>query len=214
MYFNTFVLLVDELLKHVSMIDKSKLKLKIKNEQIKPRYLMTISGSFDEELYDKTLGLLAPYIAEKDKYSGITIYITSLGGGAHIGLALYDLFKSFNTSIYTVALGECTSAATLVFSLGEKRFVGENTICLLHSVSMGNEGYSNARDITELYSRMKVYNSKILECFCINPIKKEAFCFIVKRFYFFFCIYVSIMNDKVFTIYRNSTQFLYYRLTE
>lgn len=147
------------------MIDKSKLKLKIKNEQIKPRYLMTISGSFDEELYDKTLGLLAPYIAEKDKYSGITIYITSLGGGAHIGLALYDLFKSFNTSIYTVALGECTSAATLVFSLGEKRFVGENTICLLHSVSMGNEGYSNARDITELYSRMKVYNSKILELY-------------------------------------------------
>ena len=147
------------------MINKSKLKLKVKEKPNKPRYLMTISGSFDEELYDKTLGLLAPYIAEKEKYSGITIYITSLGGGAHIGLALYDLLKSFNTSIYTVALGECTSAATLVFSVGEKRFVGRNNICMLHSVSIGKEGYSNARDVTEFYARMKAYNSKILDIY-------------------------------------------------
>ena len=141
------------------------MKIRVKSLKQKPRYLMVVSGNFDDELYQKTTELLSLFLSKRDNYSGITIFITSLGGSAHIGLALYDLLKSINTSIYTVALGECTSSATLLFSLGEKRFIGKNTVCLIHSISMDNDGYSNARDINELYSRMKLYNSKMLDVY-------------------------------------------------
>lgn len=102
----------------------------------KPRFIITISGEINDESYDLFLSTLNEYITNKKEYSGITLYITSPGGSADIGFAMYDLLKSFNTSIYTLAIGQCASAATFLFALGEKRFSAENTSFLIHSARM------------------------------------------------------------------------------
>ena len=150
---------------HTDVVSKS-----IKNRVIKkPRYKMVVAGLVDETLYNSVVNALAEYIENSEDYSGITLYITSLGGEVHIGLAIYDLFKSLKTSIYTVALGECTSAASIIFSLGKKRYVGKNSICLLHSVSIGNNGYQNKRDISEFISRMEIYNTKLQKIYKSIP---------------------------------------------
>lgn len=102
----------------------------------KPRFIITISGEITDESYNVFLSILNDYIESKELYSGISLYITSPGGSADVAFAMYDLLKSFNTSIYTLAIGQCASAATILFALGEKRFSAENTSFLIHSARM------------------------------------------------------------------------------
>lgn len=103
---------------------------------VKPRFIITISGEITDESYNAFLSTLNEYIANKKMYRGISLYITSPGGSADIAFAMYDLLKSLNTSIYTLAIGQCASAATILFALGKKRFSAENTSFLVHSARM------------------------------------------------------------------------------
>ena len=103
---------------------------------VKPRFIITIAGEITDDSYNMFLSTLNEYIANKDMYSGISLYITSPGGSANIAFAMYDLLKSLNISIYTLAIGQCASAATILFALGKKRFAAENTSFLIHSARM------------------------------------------------------------------------------
>lgn len=105
-------------------------------EEEKIRFIITVTGDLNDESYNAFLLALNDYIAAPDDYSGITLYITSGGGNADIGFAMYDVLRSFNTSIYTLAIGNCSSAALLLFALGEKRFASENTSFVVHSARM------------------------------------------------------------------------------
>ncbi len=128
----------------------------------KPRHVIVFSGSIDEEHYNAILNGLNNYMINKDNYSGITIFITSLGGEAYYALAIYDFIKSLNVDIYTVALGACASAATIIFALGKRRFVSENAIFLIHNARIQYSNLVTMRDIGYLKDTINSVDEKLI----------------------------------------------------
>lgn len=110
-----------------------KIRVKLANKAKKNRYVLVISDEITPESYIGFLDNINEYIANKHLYNGITLYITSCGGAASIAFAMYDLIKSITDDIYTLAIGECSSAANILFALGKKRFSTDNTTFLIHS---------------------------------------------------------------------------------
>lgn len=68
-------------------------------------------------------------------FSEIILVINSPGGSTIDALAIYELLKSTNLTITTIALGNCSSSATILFALGSKRLIAHNTKYLLHQGS-------------------------------------------------------------------------------
>lgn len=110
-----------------------KIGVRIASKPKKNRFVLIISGEITEKTYIGFLDNLNDYILNKYEYDCITVYITSNGGSASIAFAMYDLLRSITDDIYTLAIGDCSSAANVLFSLGKKRFSTENTTFLIHS---------------------------------------------------------------------------------
>ena len=64
----------------------------------------------------------------------IYLFISSCGGDAYDAMALYDVVKQSKTPVYTVALGQCMSAALWIFTAGARRITGENATFMFHDV--------------------------------------------------------------------------------
>ena len=62
----------------------------------------------------------------------IWIYMLSPGGYAYYMWSLVDLMEKSKTPIYTVNMGQCMSAAALIFMAGHKRFMFPRAKVLIH----------------------------------------------------------------------------------
>ena len=129
----------------------------------KPRFTIVVSGDINEELYNYVLTRVGEYLNEKQYYSGITVLITSGGGVAYIAMAIYDILKTLNTDIWTVAVGECASAATIIFALGNRRFVSENLNFLVHTSRIELESLVTMREVKYLTESLESVNEKIMK---------------------------------------------------
>ena len=92
-------------------------------------------------------------IQELDSISNdkIILEINSPGGSVDDGLALIDIMQSAKSPIYTVALGQASSMASLILAAGEKGHRKANKHCriLLHQLQTGYMGKFN--DVSEMY---------------------------------------------------------------
>ncbi len=71
----------------------------------------------------------------------INLYINSNGGSLLHGFLLYDLLKQ--RSVNTYCLGECSSAASIIYLAGKKRYITENSFVLIHNLSSQIRGSYN-----------------------------------------------------------------------
>lgn len=149
---------------------KKVVRVKTTKEAKKPRFVLVISGEINDELYNAVLNRMSDYISNKEAFSGITIIITSFGGFAHIGMAIYDFIKSLNAEVYTVAIGACASAATIIFALGKRRFVSENVNFLIHSARVEFSDIVTMKEIGYLANTIEFTNSRMKKILtdCIN----------------------------------------------
>lgn len=85
----------------------------------------------------------------------IVIHINSPGGVATDGFFGYDAIKNCKVTIHTIVEGECCSAATFLSVAGEKRYITQNSVMLIHQISTGYYG-----NITGLEDEME--NCKLL----------------------------------------------------
>lgn len=97
---------------------------------LKDTIVLSVSGKINKEQYEKVLFEL---LSQRNKeIRKIILVICSEGGSISYAFAIYDLLKNIKVEIVTVALGDCIGAATLLFSLGNKRLVSDNVIYVLH----------------------------------------------------------------------------------
>ena len=130
--------------------------------------ILTITGDINLDTYKMVLDFiknLGPIdtLTERKK---ITIIINFCGGNINSGFAIYDLLSMCNFDITTVAIGFCTSIATILFSLGNKRYITPNFTIVVHSA-----GYEVERmrlteaETLEKFNEAKEYNNKIIKCY-------------------------------------------------
>ncbi len=85
----------------------------------------------------------------------IHLRIRSDGGGLFEGLAVLDRIRTLKSDLYTYVEGGAASAATLISVTGKRRFIGKNSLMLIHQLSAGNYGnFQQLEDHQENYRRL------------------------------------------------------------
>lgn len=102
------------------------------------------------EISHSTLAEVFPILVEAEdqpKRKEICIRLTSQGGAATSGLALYDALKLCKKNIRIEAFGECSSIAALVLQAADWRVASEHCRFLLHNGQADVGGIVNAQSM-------------------------------------------------------------------
>lgn len=78
--------------------------------------------------------------AQRSGQSQIALIIQSEGGNIYDAMKIVDLILSSEVEVTTVVRGYAFSAASLIFSCGAERVMGEHASVMIHSVSVGAVG--------------------------------------------------------------------------
>lgn len=70
----------------------------------------------------------------------IELYLSSFGGDAYEGFAIYDAIRACSCDVHIIASGKIMSAGFLIFLAGDKRVASPNTIFMMHSTSYAAAG--------------------------------------------------------------------------
>jgi len=137
-------------------------------------------------LFDEFDNFTANYISQQiiayseiDNKEPIRIYINSVGGNVLDLFAILDTMNSVPNPIYTIALGTAMSCGSVLFSAGDKRFVGENAEIMLHGVSAG--AFGTTPEMTEELAEVKKLENRLLGILAQNTgktleqIKEDVF---------------------------------------
>lgn len=109
--------------------------------------------------------------ALKDKKEPILIVINSVGGSLSDSIAIRNLLDSLKNPIITVALGNCCSAAAMLFAAGKHRYVGENLTYMIHQPYLPTIETVNSHDAKIKYNKLETY-SKLYIDYTIKKAKK------------------------------------------
>lgn len=85
----------------------------------------------------------------------VMILLNSVGGNLSDTVAICNLLKAIPNPIITVCLGNCMSAAVMIFCAGHKRYIGKDTNFMIH------QPYYIAIDAELNSSIIKHHNSKL-----------------------------------------------------
>ena len=107
--------------------------------------------------------LIASIIAENitGEQESITLIINSEGGSLPDAFALVSVMRTSLIPITTIAIGECASAALMIFMAGDLRLVDENASCLSHQFSAAFPGHTKAVDLRARQKDLELTEVKI-----------------------------------------------------
>jgi ATP-dependent Clp protease protease subunit len=80
----------------------------------------------------------------------IEIFLSSYGGEAYAGFAIYDAIRACPCDVIIHATGKIMSAATLIYLAGDIRLASKHTTFMIHSVSSGTQGKIKDQEIDVL----------------------------------------------------------------
>ena len=93
----------------------------------------------------------------------IRIYIYSPGGDPVVANSIANVIKLSHTPVYVINMGECASAATIIYLAGHKRFALANSYFLFHKGYTTMEGtYDEVERHFENYKRILSQYSEVL----------------------------------------------------
>jgi ATP-dependent Clp protease protease subunit len=102
----------------------------------------------------------------------IKLRINSYGGSLFAGLAILDAIRNLKSEVHTYVDGAAASAATIISIAGTKRFIGKNSMMLIHQLSTGNYGkYSELEDDMENNKRLMKMIKDIYKQYTKVPMK-------------------------------------------
>jgi len=103
----------------------------------------------------------------------IKLRINSYGGSLFAGLAILDTIRRLKSQVHTYVDGAAASAATIISVAGTKRFIGKNSLMLIHQLSTGNYGkYSELEDDMENNKRLMKAIKDIYKQYTKVPMKQ------------------------------------------
>lgn len=86
----------------------------------------------------------------------IWIYLMNYGGDADMMWSMVDIIELSETPIYTVNMGNCSSAAAIIFIAGKKRFMMPGAKVMIHEGSGEFEG-----DATKVLDHAAAYKAML-----------------------------------------------------
>lgn len=102
----------------------------------------------------------------------IKLRINSYGGSLFAGLAILDVIRNLKSEVHTYVDGAAASAATIISIAGAQRFIGKNSMMLIHQLSTGNYGkYSELEDDMENNKRLMKMIKDIYKQYTKVPMK-------------------------------------------
>ena len=119
-----------------------------------------LSGMIDTV---STNQIMAAIIAEcaKGTSTDITIIVNSGGGSISAAFALISVIRSSSIPVTTIALGECSSAALMIFMSGATRYVDKNASILSHQFSASFPGHAKAIDLRARQKELEIVEKKL-----------------------------------------------------
>jgi ATP-dependent Clp endopeptidase proteolytic subunit ClpP len=103
----------------------------------------------------------------------IKLRINSYGGSLFAGLAILDSIRGLQSDVHTYIDGAAASAATIISVAGTKRYIGKNSMMLIHQLSTGNYGkYSELEDDMENNRRLMKSIKDIYKQYTKVPMKQ------------------------------------------
>ena len=104
-----------------------------RTESLPGSRVIPVSGAIDSDMVASVMyGLAALNGASLDP---IHVQIHSHGGSLFAGWALYDLFSTNPSPVFTMGFGYVGSAATLAFQGGVARLLGPNATLMIHQAN-------------------------------------------------------------------------------
>lgn len=91
----------------------------------------------------------------------IEIYLSSYGGDAYAGLAIYDAIRACPCDIIVYGNGKIMSSGLIIFLAGDRRFAAEHTTFMAHAVSSSTDGKVKDQEID--VNEAKRINNLMLE---------------------------------------------------
>ena len=102
----------------------------------------------------------------------IKLRINSYGGSLFAGLAILDVIRNLKSEVHTYVDGAAASAATIISIAGTQRFIGKNSMMLIHQLSTGNYGkYTELEDDMENNRRLMKMIKDIYKQYTKVPMK-------------------------------------------
>ena len=121
--------------------------------------LINVTGEIAKITYEGVLNQMKD-INSNDE---VVLLINSCGGSVYHGFAIYDLLSLLPNTITTVTVGSCISIATILFSLGTKRYIAQNAEYMIHSASYHvKEGLMNIDECESRQKSIRSDNQKII----------------------------------------------------
>ena len=86
----------------------------------------------------------------------IKLYIDSVGGSVSAAMSLINAIETSATDVHTICMGECSSAALLIFITGHKRIAYRTSLFMYHELSSGSIGkLSDIREAVEMWDKLQ-----------------------------------------------------------
>ena len=102
----------------------------------------------------------------------IKLRINSYGGSLFAGLAILDTIRNLASEVHTYIDGSAASAATIISIAGAKRYIGKNSMMLIHQLSTGTYGkFSELEDDMENNKRLMKMIKDIYKQYTKVPMK-------------------------------------------
>ncbi len=115
----------------------------------------------------------------KDSKEPVLIVLNSPGGFINDGYTILNLLEKLPNPIYTVNIGLCESLACAIFALGKKRYIGDNSVYLVHQPFILEQFEVNHSEAKELSDKLKIdldwYSNKVLKDCVIPKTKLDVF---------------------------------------
>ena len=93
----------------------------------------------------------------------IHVLIDTDGGNLKTALTVFDIFRSSKAPIYTYALSEVSSAGTIIYLAGDKRFAFIHTQFMMHESSLSVGG--SKKDFEHTAAQCLEQNNKVFPIF-------------------------------------------------
>ncbi len=130
---------------------------------LKERIIM-LTGEINDALSEVVVAELI-YLNAIDQKAPITIYIDSPGGSVTSGMAIYDVMRSINAPIRTIALGLAASMGAFLLATGTKgyRCAYKNAEIMIHQPLGQTQGQvTDLKIMTDRFIKIKSTLNKIL----------------------------------------------------
>jgi ATP-dependent Clp protease protease subunit len=121
---------------------------------------VVFSGSINEDSTAEIMSALMSMNGYDDE--SVNLIINSGGGNLDDGVGIYDCLKSMPYHINGIVLGQASSAAVLLLQGCDRRFIGANSIIMVHAGGVGidsrhpNETAVMIKASVNLYRRTKL----------------------------------------------------------